>query len=173
MRYERRKPDFSVRIFRPGYNGGRSQDIVTFVSGAVGPGGDGHSDGLLAYDFSEDLGNPEGQFSLRITPGKDRNGRTWADMIETRDVVVISEFRTVRFVGLVGEISHTARMSETPNRSISITGSGLGGFLASFSVLLNPFVLQGSQTASVVQEDLQQALTAALAEDQTLGPALK
>lgn len=173
MRYTKRTPDFSVRIFRPGYNGGRSRDIVTFVSGAVGPGADGYSDGLLAYDFTEDLANPEGQFSLRITPDKDRNGRTWADKIETRDVVVISEFRTVRFVGLVSEVSHTARMSETPNRSISITGSGLGGFLQSFSILLNPFVLQGSQTASAVQEELNQALTAALAEDQRLGPALK
>lgn len=151
MKYIKRKPDIQVEIRRPDYSSSvyRSDQIVVFSWKES----ETDSTDLLSYEFTEMLSDPTGSFSLSLVPRVDKDGKSWATKIHKRDLVFIKEFGETRFCGLVRNVRYTARMSEEgkPSRSISVSGMGMGGLLATFNVVLDQRVLKGVGSTSESQ----------------------
>lgn len=163
MRYTKRRPDFAIRVVRPRYQAGRGfDDVGYFPSGRVGDNQTVWSDQLLSYSFSEQLASVGTDFTFAITPELDRNGKSWMDKIRPRDVAVFTEFGVVRYVGVIMRIRYTGRMDDTPNRSITISGMGIGGILSSFKLVLDQHVYQYNSTAQAENRKFITALQGAL-----------
>lgn len=163
MRYTKRRPDFAIRVVRPRYREGRGfDDVGYFPSGRVGDNQTVWSDQLLSYSFSEQLASVDTEFTFAVTPELDRNGKSWMDKIRPRDVAVFTEFGVVRYVGVVTRIRYTGRMDDTPNRSITISGSGIGGILSSFKLLLDQHVHQYNSTVTTLNDRFRIYLESAL-----------
>lgn len=97
------------------------------------------SDAMLSYSYTESLYNVDSPFSLTLTPEEDTAGLTWIDKIALMDLVSISEFGAVRYVGLVHQVRYSARMGQDgPSRTIMISGNGFGELLKSFGLVMDP-----------------------------------
>ena len=158
MEYKKRIPDFLVEVRRPDYNSGsyKSEEIGIFSSS-------NSNTGLISYSFSESLETIEDNFTLSFTPEIDENGLTWMDKIYLKDLVFISEFDQMRFIGIVENKRFSARMSGgTPNKQISITGVALGNLLSSFPLVIDQFLYQGNTLAEQANIQLKARLAAAM-----------
>lgn len=177
MRFIQRRPQFRVTMLRPDYqNPARmfkpvsewaGRDRVHFVARA--PEANNESNALVSYEYKESLQDVMHPFSMELTLERDPEGNTWLDKIEPRDMVQIEEFGRVRYVGFVNRINYTSRMSdEGPNRSISVSGFGFGGLLASFSILLDLRYWSSSTTAEAASTQLKTTMASTMGEQQPL-----
>lgn len=180
-----RRPEWSVTIRRPDYTKstlsflnvaewsrvGNQIDRVEFVSSKEKENGTTAFTDLIGYEYENSLADPGNPFSLTIVPQQDANGLTWKDKIKAKDLVYISEFGKVRYIGLVKQSSYSfALNNELPARSISISGESIGGMLKSFNLPMNIYLWYNLGTTAQTENDkLAQALTSNLEEDQDLG----
>jgi len=178
----RRIPQWTVSIKRPDYT--RSILLyktvpewfnvtkIEFVSDSGKSNGTNSYTDLIGYEYENQLSNPTGAFSLTLVPVQDRNGLTWKDKIRASDIVFISEFGTVRYIGIVRGTGYSMSFSGgKPSRKISITGESIGGRLQSFSVPMNKYLWLGNGIADVEveNESFTKDLAAKMGEGQDLG----
>jgi hypothetical protein len=143
MKYISRIPKFSVSIIRPNY---ATADSYTETSIATfGPAsGD---DALIGYEYGMGIESFDAPFSLTFKPAYIGNtSDTVYDLVALNDLVKISEFDEEKYMGVVGNIRYAASMSDSPDRTIIITGYGIGGILDRFSMLLDQVLLADAAT---------------------------
>jgi hypothetical protein len=93
---------------------------------------------LMGYSFSESIKDISASFALTLLPRKDGLGRMWIDKFSLRDIVTISEFGIVRYVGMIRDMRYSARMTENgPQRIISVRGTGIGSLLQTFRIVMD------------------------------------
>jgi len=157
-----RKPKFNIEIVRPDYNSKTYSTnlVVNFVSSEITKD-DKSSTALISYTFSESLDPISSDFSLNIIAEKDSNGRTWIDKIFDMDLVFISEFDVIRYVGYIKQRSYAADISSdgSPERRITIQGGSLGSLLNSFKIVLDQALYVGNSTANTASTALMSMLS--------------
>ena len=185
MRTFRRVPVWTVTIRRPDYTstslayvevpewsrGGTKVDKIQFVSAVEKADGISNYTDCVEYSYENALGNPAGKFSLSLMPRQDSNGLTWADKLEPNDLVSISEFGKVRYIGLVRMRSYSSSMdaSGKPSRKVTISGESIGGRLQTFNLPMNTYLwYQATSDADLNNKKFIHALNSNLEEDQTI-----
>lgn len=185
-----RRPEWSVSIRRPDYTkavlsykpvhnwaavGGSPASKIDFVSKNDRSNGVNIYTDLIGYEYENSLSNPAGAFNLTITPRQDRNGLTWKDKIQARDIVFISEFGKVRYIGIVKGTGYSMSMNNgKPKRQITINGVSIGGMLQSFNLPMNTYLWVGSGVNNEIENDkFSSAMASTVAENQTLGSIFK
>lgn len=143
MMYEKRHPDFEIIIMRPNYSQAGSyieREVARFRS-------DAYNRLITSYQFRQELSSFECPFTLTFVPGLTDLGISIYDTIELLDVVKIVEFGEVKYMGVVSNKRHAARMTESgPDRNIIVTGYGIGGILNRFTLLLDQIILADATT---------------------------
>ena len=184
-----RRPEWTVRIRRPDYTKstliyqpvpewsaiGSNVLQVQFVSSADKSDGIYSFTDLIGYEYSNQLSNPAGPFTLDLVPIQDGNGLTWKDKIIANDIVSIHEFGVLRYIGIVRNTSYSMSMSNgMPNRSVSISGESIGGKLQSFSVPMNKYLwFNKGVDAGFENDQLVSTLVADIEEGQDIGKIFK
>jgi len=179
MDYIKRRPDFMIEVLHPYYDaktvmvqgtetatiyGPYKYDVIAqFISSSVTPLDKIRSNACISYTFRESFNTVEDGFSLELTLEQDGAGKTWYDKIKVMDLVFIREFDEVRFAGYIKDIRYSASISGgKPNRRIIISGGSLGDLLASFKLIIDQYIYQGSDT----QKSASKKLMVMLAQQQ-------
>lgn len=155
-----RAPEWSVTIRRPDYTkqellyeavydwaalGGSPTSKIEFVSAPERANGINIYTDLIGYEYENNIGNPAGSFGLTFVPRQDRSGLTWKDKIKARDIVFISEFGKIRYIGIVNGTGYSMSMNNgKPQRQVTINGVSIGGMLQSFNLPMNTYLWVGS-----------------------------
>lgn len=182
MNTYRRNPEWTVIIKRPDYTRNTllykevpewsNNQIIRFVSSAKHLNGVNNYTDLISYEYENQINNPTGAFSLTFVPVQDKNGLTWKDKIRASDIVFISEFGKIRYIGIVRGSGYSMSFSGgKPSRKITITGESIGGRLQSFSVPMNTFLWlsYGVADIKVENEAFEKQMLAKMGEGQDLG----
>jgi len=186
----KRTPEWNVVIRRPDYSkiclgssdqvlykrvsewskNGVPTDKLRFVSSESLAGGAFEYTDLIGYEYDNSLKNVSNPFSLTITPAQDKVGLSWKDKIKSSDVVFISEFGKLRFIGIVGGTSYSMNLNnENPNRSVTISGTSFGGKLESFNIPMNIYLWYTlGTTADQKNTAFMAALNSKVSEKQSL-----
>jgi len=179
LQYHKRRPDVMVEVIRPNYNSaqykpGDAEFIGQFASRRVNSFNEKYSDALISYNFKEALDSVEGNFNLEFTLEKDRNGRTWLDKLRIRDLVMISEFDKVQYLGYIDNIRLSAKIGSEgkPNRRILVSGGNMGKLLASFKLILDRFLYIGTEKANIESERLMASLAEMRNKGASIAPML-
>lgn len=190
MRVYRRRPKWTVTIKRPDYtksvltflnvnewveSTGTSSKEAKFVSSSDRNTGLSTYTDLISYEFTSSLKSQSDPFSLSLVPRQDVNGYTWKDKIKQRDIVYISEFDKVRYIGIVKNTTYSMTMNDgKPNRSVLVSGVSIGGMLETFDLPMNIFLWFNESVSANTQNDkLTQALNSQLNQDQDIGSIFK
>jgi len=157
----KRKPSFKIEVIRPNYSSPaytvKKRVVVFLASDDLKVD---ESNACTAYSFDETLHTVESSFSLTLTTEVDSDGLTWYDKIEKMDLINIYEFEELRFAGLVRSRRYSATLSGgKPSRTIQITGSGLGGMISQFKLVLDQFLYESSTTAEAASRKLMGRLS--------------
>lgn len=174
-----RSAQWSVTIQRPDYTKGRLTYLspaewnhagrARFVSSSEQADGWVSYTDMISYEYSNSISDPTGQFSLTLVPRQDKNGLTWKDKIRSRDIVTITEFGKVRYIGVVTGTGYTMSMpSGRPSRSVTISGMSLGGLLATYNVVMNLFLWPQGGDADTANLQLMAALNSNIDQDQDI-----
>ena len=179
-----RRPEWSVSIRRPDYSqatlsyktvdewtvSGNKNSKIEFVSSKEKENGINIYTDLTGYEYENNLKNPAGAFSLTITPRQDSNGLTWKDKVQSRDIVFISEFGKVRYIGIVKGTGYSMSMNNgKPQRQVTVTGASIGGMLQSFNLPMNTYLWVGSGVDSeTINDKFAHTLASTAAKDQSL-----
>src|SRR4030042_5932896 len=148
-----RKPEFEVRIVRPNFNSSYYIEDLIVASFSSNK----ENNGLLSYDFVDPIAASGGNFQLGLTLEQDDKGRTWLDRIDVKDLVFISEFDELRYVGTVEDKRQSSKMGgEGPERQISISGDSLSLLLSSFQLIIDQFLYTGTTTAQAANDELKE-----------------
>ena len=164
-----RRPEWSVAIRRPDYTkavlsykaihnwtvGGRTPaSKIEFVSSSDRSKGANIYTDLIGYNYENSLSNPAGAFDLTIVPIQDSTGLTWKDKIQARDIVFISEFGKVRYIGIVKGTGYSMSMNNgKPKRQVTINGVSIGGMMQSFNLPMNTYLWFGSGKNNEIEND--------------------
>lgn len=144
MWYEKRKPEFEIVILRPNYTTAGvyiEREVARFRS-------DVYNRLVTSYQYRQELASFECPFTITCVPGVTDQGESVYDAIALLDVVKITEFGEVKYMGVVSNKRHTARMTDTgPDRNIIISGYGIGGILNRFTLLLDQIILSDATTS--------------------------
>ncbi len=180
MRYIVRKPDFVVEIVRPNYSASIYTivpPVFRFVSSHIFSYSKTEiiSNDLISYQFSETLATINSGFSLGLVPRLFDDGESWLEKIKIYDLVFIYEFGELRYGGYVKGLQYTARISGDgkPSRKVSVTGGSFGELLATFQLVLDLVLYQGSTVAEAASVQLSAVLAAELDENNNIGDLFK
>lgn len=180
-----RSPEWTVSVLRPDYTRstliykmvpewsrvGTNVSIIEFVSNKRRANGVNNYTDLIGYEFSNQISNPAGPFSLTLVPRQDNNGLTWKDKIIANDIVFINEFGKIRYIGLVTGTSYSMIFNNgRPSRNVTISGMSIGGKLESFNVTMNKYLWFGRGTTT---DDANDIFAAALSSTVEKGQNLK
>ncbi len=184
-----RRPEWSVTIRRPDYtkpslvfkfvpewaHNIASVRKVEFVSSPERSNGVNILTDLIEYEFENKISDPAGPFSLSFVPIQDLNGLSWKDKIIENDIVYISEFGIVRYIGIVTGTGYSMALSNgKPNRKVTITGMSIGGKLQTFNVPMNKFLWFGQGVGLQTKNDIfADALASSVETGQQLGDIFK
>lgn len=185
MKTYTRRVEWTVTIRRPDYTKstlvykgvqdwstlGFKPNLVNFVSSKDKANLSNNYTGLISYEYSNSISNPASPFSLTITPDLDSKNLSWKDKIQARDIVFISEFGKVRYIGVVKTSSYSSTMNnETPTRNITISGESLGGSLQSFDLPMNKYLWYNVGSDNKAANDSFIAkMNEKIAENQSIG----
>ena len=183
----RRRPEWTVTIRRPLYSATTETNLlytsvnewsaigspvtsVQFVSNQDKANGVNIYTSLREYSYENDISSPQGTFSIKLTPEQDGNGLSWKDKIQSRDIVFISEFGEIRYIGVVTGTNYSMSMQGgKPNRSVSINGMSIGGILQTFNIPMNLYLWYNLGVDPELQNDkLLGALNSKLNQNQSL-----
>jgi hypothetical protein len=135
MKYHVRKFHLKVYIRRPDYTAQANEQDVAVFSGDVN---NDESTDMIAYSFEESIDNVDGQFSITLIPTVDKNGLSWVDKIQPRDIALFEEEGKIRFAGVVSQVRYVAQMGEGgASRTIMVTGHGFGYLLSVFKLVMD------------------------------------
>ena len=179
-----RRPEWTVSLRRPDYTKpillykfvpewsrtGTNVTKIEFVSNESRANGSNNYTDLTEFEYENHISNPAGPFSLTLTPVQDSSGLTWKDKIIANDIVFISEFGEVRYIGIVTGTGYSMIFNNgRPNRTVTISGMSIGGKLQSFDMPMNKYLWFGQGTTTEVQNDtFVSALSSNLDKDQSL-----
>ena len=173
------RPDFSVNglVYKkvPEWSkSGSPVDMVAFSSSREIASRHNAYNDLIEYSYSNDIGDPSGQFSLTFVPSVDSVGRGWKEKLNKMDIVVIQEFEKSRFVGVILDVRYSMEISSgKPKRTVSVTGLSFGGMIRGYNLSMNVYLWYGNgQTAESLNTDLVQALNSKVNETQDLNKIL-
>ncbi len=130
----------------------------------------GYTD-LIGYEYDNSISDVSNPFSLTFTPRRDNSGLSWKDKIQESDIVFISEFGKIRYIGIVRKTSYSMSMgqNENPQRSVTIAGESIGGKLKTFNLPMNVYLWYDlGVIAETENEKFTSALNSKLDEGQTL-----
>lgn len=177
-----RKPIWTVTIKRPDYSapvlkyqqvknwvksGTYSTNKVQFVSSPDRINETFSYGDMISYEYDNTIASPLDVFSLTFVPEQDKSGLTWKDKLRARDIVFISEFGKIRYIGIIKKTSYQASMnSEKPMRRIIVSGESIGGMLQSFQLPMNVYLWDN---LGVDKKSANQALVDALSSQVTKG----
>ncbi|MGI5075955.1 hypothetical protein E4N71_11125 [Treponema vincentii] len=115
---------------------------------------------LQSYNFSYSRNNLAGSFSLTFFPETDTVGKAKIfDNVHTMDIVKISEFNRIVFVGIVKSKKYVTQVNESGAiRRLSINGIAATGLLSLFYINLDTSACALTQQYKT-QESLRTALT--------------
>jgi hypothetical protein len=150
---------------------GLAAKLVQFVSSRDRDTGVSTYTDLIGYEYNSSLRSQADPFSLTFVPRSDINGQTWKDKIQARDIVYISEFGKIRYIGIVRNTGYTMSMNNgKPQRSVVVSGESIGGMLESFNLPMNIYLwFNISLDAEKLNNELTQALNSKLDEKQDIG----
>lgn len=159
MAYELRKPNFRVSILRPNYSVPGEYNEEAVLSFDSNPS----NRLLIAYTYRQDLASFECPFSLSFTPEPlDDSGETVLERVNALDIVKIEEHGVLKYLGVVSGRRYAAQMTEGgPDRSIVVSGYGVGGILSRFTLLLDQIILADATTSV---DSIEKSLRAMVAE---------
>ena len=179
-----RRPQWTVTIRRPDYTKstlsyktvpewaviGAPVNRIEFVSSKERENTLYGSTDLIGYEYDNSIRDISNPFSLTLTPIQDRNGLSWKDKIQARDIVFISEFGKIRYLGIVKNTGYSMSLSnEKPTRSVVISGESIGGLLESFNLPMNAYLwFDKGANAAAENDKFISALNSKVNEDQTL-----
>ncbi len=167
-----RSPEFEIEIRRPNYTLSSYQDDLIVVFS--GSGGEGKSTACIGYSFEESLAQLNTPFSFQTTLERDERGYTWYDKIQVRDLVFIKEHGKTRFAGYVQNRRYNARMGDHgPQRSITISGTSIGGFLTTFSIILDLHILSANTSAEAESRKFMAAIAGKVEVNQSMSELIK
>lgn len=165
MNHIHRRPDVGVRIVRPRYESSdyKADLVVEFVPRVASLSPEAkESDALIGYSYEESVSGPESSFSLTFAAQPLADGRSIMDAIQPMDLVFIREFGLDRYCGVVHQVRYSARLSDAgPQRSIIVTGSGIGDLIASFGLLMDYRLLANGPLRDMVNTALKVEIAAA------------
>jgi hypothetical protein len=167
-----RQPDFEIEVRRPNYAVPKYQDDLIVVFGATESSG--RSTACVGYNFDENLASLDTGFSFQLTLERDKDGYTWYDKIHVRDLVFIREHGKTRFAGYIQNRRYVARMGDKgPQRSIAISGTSIGGFLTTFSIIMDLHILSSNQTAKDAASQFMAAIASNIDVNQSMAELMK
>jgi hypothetical protein len=96
----------------------------------------------ISYNWQKSIKTPMGGCTINFLP--QLADKSLIELIDPLDIVRISEFGTVKFVGYVRKVSFTGTMSPDgkPTRVVSLTATAMGGIFQEAQLGLNLFLLQ-------------------------------
>lgn len=184
-----RSPEWTVSVLRPDYTRSTliyktvpewsrvstNVSIIEFVSNKSRANGVNNYTDLIGYEFSNQISNPAGPFSLTLVPIQDVNGLTWKDKIIANDIVFINEFGKIRYIGIVTGTGYSMTFNNGgPSRSVTISGMSIGGKLESFNVPMNKYLWFNKGVDAENENDkLIAALSSNIKEGQDIGKIFK
>jgi hypothetical protein len=167
-----RTPDFEIEIRRPNYSLQNYEDTLLATFSSVKTAG--NSTACIGYSFSDSLNTIDTPFSLSFTLERDKDGYTWYDKIHARDLVFIKEHGKTRFVGYVTHRRYQARMGDKgAQRTITIDGTNIGGFLSSYSIILDLHILSSNVTAETASRKFMASIGSKVEQNQTMSELIK
>lgn len=148
--YELRRPNFRVLILRPNYSSAgvyEEQEVAVFESRDT-------NKSMIGYNYRSDVASFEGPFSVIFTPEvMNKNGDTIMEIARVTDIVKIEEYGKVKYMGVLNSKRYVMSMNDSgPDRSIVLSGYGVGGILGRFSMLLNNMILKDAVTTLSAME---------------------
>lgn len=190
MQYKIRRPNWEIEIRRPDYTAKKityknvpgwmntpylqSSDRVYFVSDPTKLNGVNIYDDCIGYSYANSISDPTGEFTLQFVPRLDKDGFSWMDKINKRDIVFIKEFGKTRYIGVVRTKSYSSQMTEKgPERTITIAGISLGGIIQTLTLPMNLYLWdQSGATSNTINDSLVAALNSEIKEEQNLSKVL-
>jgi hypothetical protein len=164
-----RRPDLEIEIRRPNYQLSSYEDKLIVVFGQSDS--ENVSTACIGYSYSESLNSLDTPFSLNLTLERDGSGYTWYDKIHVRDLVFIKEHGKTRFAGFITDRRYQARMGDKGvQRSITISGVSIGGFITFFSIIMDLHILASNKngTAFSAAQKFMTSLAGNIEKDQQL-----
>jgi hypothetical protein len=144
MRSYKRTPEFVVSFVRPNYfstDDYAETSLAQFNS-------DSTNNILIDYSYRNEIETFSSDFSMTLLPALIGNSKKTAmDYFLVNDVVKIYEFKKLKYVGIIKSLKYSARMDgNKPDRTIVISGYGVGGIIENFSLTLDNIVLASAKT---------------------------
>jgi hypothetical protein len=128
---------------------------------------------VVSYQWQKSIKTPMGGCSITCLP--QLIDRAIIEIVDPMDVVRVSEFGTVKFVGYVRKVSFTGTIQSDgkPSRVCIITATSMGGIFQESNLGANLFLLQKSPEFFNAAQDLATKIADKCKQDAPIGDVVK
>ena len=130
---------------------------------------------LLSYTYQKTIKNPHASATVTFTPQFAISKRHFFNHIKPLDVVRIYEFGQLKFIGFIRNMNASGMINDdgSPQRSITLTLSGMGGYLSEAKIGINAYIFGQSEEDTLnafvnTQENFQAMIAEMVGQDNSL-----